>query len=795
LRSRQKEKLGLLLLLLFSCLVLYIRFSPILTASPHQVIQGYGDAFNAYNLVTYHAKYDSTYTAFEGMAYPYGDHVVIASAIPLISNSLKWMKAVGWDLTDYTVPIIHYSMLFSYLLCALFLYLIFSRLALPAWLSIVIAIALTFMAPQTERLFGHYGLAHLFPIPATIYFLLLFDEKPRWWVSICLFLTVLLSSLIQFYFFAMTAMMIGIFYFFSLTGKSKAEKKLPGERRWHLPLSEFLKYAVHFSFQVLIPLLIFLWWLDQYEVPDRPDKPYGYTLFISYWEGLFLSLRMPYYEWIDKNLLEIRRVNFEGLAYTGLVAFVVFSGMVVFWCRHLFRRSFFQKLAVIPANKAEKVHANELILMKGLTEIVYDDADFLRRLFAMSFVLLLFSFGLPFSLPGCEFLLDYAGPFRQFRSVGRFNWVFYFVLNIVVFTFLFRKFRKRQVWLLLPLSILVYESWQFNHARKYSMDTVKEFKKGQTFTDQTGLDFSRFQAILSIPYFNVGTDNFDAKVHGRIQQKSLVLSMETGLPLLASMGNRSSVSRAYKLFQMVAEPYRVPSILQDFKNEKPLLLMVDTSHLNRFPLLAEGTRLLAQEEAIKFYELPLQAYTTRVNNRKEATRSALFQDTALYETKGWFLSDSTDRFIYRNFDTLKSAVSYRGGGALKLDISQLKIIFQEDLSLFRKGEKVVFSFWCDLSKYPAATTFIHFKLYHPVDKKVVWEFKPQLRYLIPVMDNNGWCLFELPFEVVENGWLDVGLENVEMTDQSFWLDELFIRPATLDVYKGDDLLFKNNRYY
>jgi hypothetical protein len=789
---RQKKQLGLLLVILLSCIVLYIRFGSILTAAPHQVIQGYGDAFNAYNLVTYHAKYDPTYTAFEGMAYPYGDHVTIASAIPLLSNSFKFLKAMGLDLTDYSVPFLHYSMLFSYIVCAVFLYLIFYRLALPPWFSIPLAIAITFLSPQTERLFGHYGLAHLYAIPATIYFLMRFDEKPSWWASIGLFLTVLLTSLIQFYFFAITAFMIGAFYFFSFISKMRIVNN--GKKEWHFPKSAFFKYALHFSFQVLLPYLLFLWWFAQYEVPNRPDKPYGYTLFITYWEGLFLSLRMPYYEWIDQHLIPIRKVNFEGLAYTGLVAFGVFLTMVVFWFRHFFRQSFFKKLSFHSADKAGTPSDSELEFTKGLDNLVYNDADFLRRLFAMAFVLLLFSFGLPFSIPSLEFLLDYAGPLKQFRSVGRFNWIFYFVLNIIAFTYLFRVFKDKKLWLAIPLLLLVYESWQFNHARRFSMDSVGAFKSKTYYKDKTGIDFSKYQAVLPIPYFNVGTDNFNAKVHGRIQQSSLTLSMETGLPLLASMGNRSSVSRAYKLFQTLAEPYQVPSIFEDFKNSKPLLLMVDTSFTANFPNLDEGTTFLTEVNAMRYYELPLAAYQKRVNNRKREIQQVLAQDSLLFEKEGFLSRDSNNYFIYKNFDAEKASQQYRGSGGLALNIATEQILFKEKLTHFKKGERAIISFWCDLSKYPAATTFANIKLYHPETQALLWNFKPQVRYLIPVMDNNGWCLFELPIELPESeSILEIGLWNKEMKKSPFFVDELIIRKASTDIYQKP--LFKNNRWY
>lgn len=791
---RQKNKLGLLLVILLTCITLYIRFGPILTATPKQVIQGYGDAFNAYNLVTYHAKYDPTYTVFEGMAYPYGEHVTIASTIPLVSNGLKFLKSVGLDLTDYSIPILHYSMLFSYLVCAIFLYLIFSRLALPPWYSLVLAIALTFMSPQTERLFGHYGLAHLYAIPATIYFLMRFDEQPNWWSSIGLFLTVLLTSLIQFYFFAITAFMIGIFYFFSFIKKARPSGN--ESKKWIFPRSDFLKYSLHFSFQVLFPYLLFLWWFAQYDVPNRPDKPYGFLLFISHWEGLFLSLRMPYYEWINDNWIEIRKVNFEGLAYVGIVAFGVFLSMLVHWVSHLFKRSFFQKMTVITSKKAGQVSENELILMKGLEKLVYDDADFLRRLFAMAFVLLIFSFGLPFVLPNLSFLLDYSGPLKQFRSVGRFNWIFYFVINIIIFTYLYRKFRHQKIWLLLPLSLLVYESWQFNHARKYSMATVEEFHTGKTFKDKLGINFDDYQAILPIPYFNVGTDNFDAKVHGRIQQKSLALSMETGLPSLASMGNRSSVSRAYKLFQTTVEPYQRPSILDDFKNEKPLLLMIDTSHIHRFPYLEEGTKFIKAVDAMRYYELPIAGFQKRIELRKQAIQQTLTNDSTLVTIDGFLKKDSSTNFIYKSFDDQTANFNYKGTGSLHLDISTPQTIFKAPLTNFKKGDKGILSFWGhDLRRFPVANTFVHAKIRHPQTNEIVWQFSPQIRYLLSVMDNNGWCLIEMPLDIKENGLLEITIKNEAMTNQPFIIDELMIRTEGTDLYKSTNKNFINNRYY
>ncbi len=791
---RQKRQLGLLTLLLLTSFFLYLRYGAILTASQDQVIQGYGDCFNAYNLVTWHAKYDSTCTAFEGMAYPYGDHVTIASAIPLLSNGLKFFKMVGLDLTDYAIPALHYSILFSYLICAIFLYLIFSRFALPPWYSIILAIALTLMSPQSERIFGHLGLAHAYAIPMTLYFLMLFDEKPRWWVSICLMLTVVLTSLIQFYFFAITAFLIGIFYFFSFLKKVKLAKNDTG--KWVFPQKAFWLYASHFTVQVLLPFLIFQWWLVQYEVPNRPTKPYGFTIFVSYWEGLFLSLRMPYYQWINDHIIKIREVNYEGLAYTGLVAFVVFLRMLYHWLRHFFKKSFFQKLAVIPKEKA--LSPTESVLFKGLKKWIYDDADFLRRLFATAFVLVLFSFGLPFVLPELEFLLDYSGPLKQFRSVGRFNWIFYYVLNIIAFVYLYRRFWHKGKWgkivIGLALVLLIYESWQFNHSRPYTMDSVEELQRGKSFLETTDINFSRFQAVLPVPYFNVGTDNFAVNVRGLIQQKSLVLSMQTGLPSMASMGNRSSVTRAYKLFQTVAEPYRVPAILADFKDKRPILLMVDTNYLQQHTHLIEASNFLAQKNALHFYEMPLSAFQTRIDRLKQAIRRELKNDS-LYALNSFLSTDSIPYFVYKNFDGQPASDQYKGIGALELNISRKQAIFKGKLPNAQKGDTWLVSFWCNLKAYPAATTFVNIKEFDPVTNATLSKEIPQIRHFIPVMDNNYWALFEFPLKIRGNGVIEITLLQKDMKTQPFFLDELLIRRANIHLYKSDNQLVKNNRWY
>jgi len=133
---------------------------------------------------------------------------------------------------------------------------------------------------------------------------------------------------------------------------------------------------------------------------------------------------------------------------------------------------------------------------------------------------------------------------------------------------------------------------------------------------------------------------------------------------------------------------------------------------------------------------------------------------------------------------------------LELDISTPKEIFNEPIPFLNKGDNVTISFWAnDLSKFPVANTFIHVKLRHPETGELIWQYNPQIRYFLSVMANDGWSLVEMPFDLPDTGILEIAIGNKAMDKQSFFVDELFIRKSSTDLYKADNPTFKNNRYY
>ena len=101
---------------------------------------------------------------FDGMNYPYGEHVVYTDNQPFFSNILRVFGAFA-DMAIYLV----FLSAFTGGWC---LYLILKRHELIWWFALISALGITLLSPQFLRLGGHYSLAYAGLIPVVFYFIL-----------------------------------------------------------------------------------------------------------------------------------------------------------------------------------------------------------------------------------------------------------------------------------------------------------------------------------------------------------------------------------------------------------------------------------------------------------------------------------------------------------------------------------------------------------------------------------------------------------------------------------------------
>jgi hypothetical protein len=760
--QRNERILWVSILLIFSFLCIWFRFPDYFRTPNSKVIEPWGDGYKTYMAFIYHVKYDSTYSHLQAMNYPYGEHVIPGDAQPALSNIVKFISQNIIDISDYYRGIIHFSMLSSLLLCSLFLYLIFRKLDVAPWYAIPVAIALTFMAPQTERIAAHYGLAYPALLPMILYFLLRLEERWQWKYSVFIGLTVWFFSAIHFYYFAILVFTISGYFFFSLMQK----------RDWQ----NWLRYALHYGIQVIIPLIFFIFWIFMNDpVTDRPDKPWGYFAHRARWEGVFLSMKQPMYQWIHEHWIKIREVNSESHIYVGLVAFVASIIFAFRLLRHLFRK---------PPFHFESEHRT-----------------WLNASFYMAVAILLFSFGLPFTIKGLEKLLDYTGPLQQFRSIGRFAWVFYYVINIIVFAGLYHwgmhDARWRTALMGFAVAVLVYESGTFTKSLDLRLDEIEEDAPGKSYNQIPNLN--DYQGILPIPYYNIGSDNLWWRQSGFMGQKAATLVMQTGLPTTAAMLTRTSVSQTFNQVQLIVEPYRRPKILDDFPSDKPLLLAFDSIRVKEYPgkytQFPAGLPLVYERGELRLYKLPLSSFETYIEQRKQQIINDL--DSLKLQSFDMFLTTGNVKdFAYQSWDDKNIQQRYLGKGGFESRAKDRTILFDNNIPAQQPGGYIISS-WMLMNKDLYPRTKFDIVEYNPADGSEVQHMTWEVKDLIQTIDNNGWVLIELGLDLHNpQNKLRLTVFNEELGKALLFFDELLIRPFGTHLYrKTEDMIWYDNRWW
>jgi len=761
-QNARAHTIGITSTLVLTVLLLWWRLPDFPAYANTRVIEPYGDGYKAYATYLYHINHDSTYSWYQGMNYPFGDHVIPSDTQPLLANSVRWISNNLMDIRPYALGIYNWSMPLGIVLCSLFLFLILARVGLPWWYSVPIAVALTFMAPQWWRMISHFGLAHPEVLPILLYLLLLYDERPSWRISAWIGLSLFLFALLHFYYVAIMGMTIGLYFAF----------RVWRGREWRqVPL-----YAAHIALQVLLPAGILMWWMSMGAVSDRTAQPAGYLLYLSIWESIFTSLSQPHWQWVNDHLIKIEQGDFEGYAYVGVVATLTTLFVLV----------------RLPFGKFKR----------PALEISGQHSGYFEALFWAAALILIFSFGYPFVIDHWDGLLNYAGPIRQFRSIGRFAWVFYYVINLVAFVWLYQQVKHRAV-MVLAILLLSVEAWYYNRGPDLKLDDIAEFSEGQTFLDIPGMDYSQYQAVLTVPYYNIGSDNLSAFGNdGFILQKSLTIGMQTGLPTTSAMLTRSSLSQTILQFQLMSEPYRRPVLLDSLADRRPFLLAVNTQKLaeayNRdwYGHLPEGAVLLHERGNLSLYALPLDLFEQRIAARRERLlREA--ESTNLHSDPPFLLDNPNFTFIYQSCDEQPSSRVYRGAGAWNKPVNKKQVLLDDRIPGQWPGGAYTFAAWVYIGDDLAARTRLDLEEYDPQSGAILQEFSTWFFFQIKLVDPSGWALVEYPFMPKSaDSKLRFSVHNNMMPGRSLYVDDILIRATAAQMYQlGADGLWYNNRWF
>ena len=247
--------------------------------------------------------------------------------------------------------------------------------------------------------------------------------------------------------------------------------------------------------QYVFPVLIyFIAVKTSDKVTGRSTNPWGFLLFDAEKETVFLPIDRPLKPILQK-IIHFPDQNWEGWAYIGLTSDLMLIALLIVII-----------LSVLVKRYRKTFHS------------IFENKNLFFLLISSVF-LLLYSMGYPFRYH-LQWLAEKYPIIKQFRSLGRFAWAFFFVSTITS-TFLcwqfFQKLKEKKN--LLRFLFLVLPCLYFFEGLPYHQDASKYATQSVNYFDAKQLPASikdglkkikpeEYQAIIPLPYYCMGSDNF-----------------------------------------------------------------------------------------------------------------------------------------------------------------------------------------------------------------------------------------------------------------------------------------------
>jgi hypothetical protein len=740
-------------LVIFCSLALLCLFYGRIIISPDSYLfSDSGDGIKNYYTPGYYTKYEKG-IHFSGMNEPYGEHIIYTDNQPAISSSVVLLKNIFPGIEDHMIGILNILMLFSILISVFFIYKILKKLNLPEWYAVIASLLIGFLSPQIARMAGHYALAYCCYIPVLWYvFINYFNGENKIRTSLWIIFVITLFSFIHPYYGLMGVLFFLAYSLVHVLFNTTGFKNI---------LLAFFKHAL----VGIIPLLIFSLWMSLTDhVTDRPSNPWGFYAYRAFFEGVFLPGESPFLD-VWNYFIRIRKIDFESKAYVGFAASLVLLFTLIRWIKYLVNKKY------------------KRILRMSLP-------SFLTVSFWTGVLVLLFSMGIPF-IWGMDFLLDIITPLKQFRSLGRFAWVFYYIYTVYAAYYIFliyrrlciNKFDTIAVFILFFLTF----SWALDaYALNHYVSKLIHNKHQNAFTDEyklklteAGYQPENFQAILPLPYYLIGSEKVGSLRDHKTESESMKASYAMHLPMIGGSASRTSLEQSKKLAGIISDPLINKPILKDLKNDKPLLLIVNKNAQLFFSecILIKNAKYIMEYESMSYYSLPLSAF----NNEFQKEAITMLNYSTLLRKGNNFLTDGDpSRVIIKHYDEPDHKNFFYGNGSM--------YVKEGSFELFNGAMipgKYEISFWVMIDPETLLPVFHYQQMDSAGNTIAETNFRASDSY--DIVDN--WVRVNYTFKIGENQKVNLFLKG-----ENYRVDELMIRLQDQKVFNNinDSTFFYNN---
>lgn len=726
---------------------------------PSHVIIGLdGDSIKNFYTYLYHTLYDNGLW-FTGMNYPYGEHAIYTDGMPALSTLVIWMRDTFHLQHDTIVAAFYVTLALGYGLGIFYVYKLFVHFGVKPWWAIVFAGLVIILSPQQTRLAGHFGLGMLCVIPMLWYWQARYDGTAHWRYAVYVAVFSFVIAFIHPYLLAVSFLFTGAYiltcFFYA--------KRTFRERLifiWPIVLALIVAFAA---------VKGVLYATDP--VTDRPTIPWGLLEYCTKMEDLITSPLSPLWP-SDTNIS-------EGFAYIGVVTMAVVPVSLLIAVALLVKRK-----------KIESVHtgmSSKWLLIAGIA--------------------LLIASGKPIEWMGGD-LPPYLSVLRQFRSLGRFAWIFYYVITVYTGVCLYKWFAilLQRNWklaaygmLLLAISVWVYDASGYvsflrqitgqRSKHQYIQYFYWDREDPLTVLEKSGYTPDSFQAIISLPFMYIGTDKLWLHEDGdRALALATRVSVNTGLPMVNAMLARTSWQQGFKQAKLIGGPFAHKPLLDDISSDKPFLISYFTENEldedSRYLLrLADNIGWVDGCEIYKLYPERLRREDARCIDSAMAIAAAV---TAMDSCVA-----CTSPFFVVHYDEKKYDKAFWGSGAETHMYKSEDTLLTLDMPPMVNESRYEFSIWVLVNDVDYRSPAFHLKLYDTAGNMLKEEYIPTKIST----DNHGMWLRVSKYFSMPAGTRRMVCQVDNNPDKLDYIaiDELLIRPANaLMISKNGNAALANN---
>jgi hypothetical protein len=706
---------------------------------------GQGDGLKTYYNIAYHVKYGNGLMNFDGMTYPYGEHLYLEDSMPLFSNTLFLLAQLFPSISNYTVGIINLLYFILLGISIFLLHLILKHFKINGFASSIASNGIILLSSQNLLLFpaGQISLTFTCFFPMGWFFLIQFiksEKKLKW--SLLWALSTSLWSFVHIY-LGLISLMFGaiVLLLYELMGKNKPDS--------------FSQRVVYYLIKFGLPILvIFLFFKIFDRHPNRIDMP-----FIDFYRSTLSSAFAPNISPIKPILVKIfdfsDDTNYSWTkigSYPGILSIftmlLIICEMVIITIKRKFSRFF------------ELTTRIGIIFLLGST------------------IMLLFSFGIPLRFIPDQYL-NHIPIIKQFSALGRFSWAFYYVITVMTLVYWQNRIKsiltKRVVIIFISLTFLL-ESMpiHYNLSKKsflqynaFNSNLLKESER--TFVLENP---EQYQAIIPLPTFfkyNLPFSKFDtdSSVYA-----AMVTSVHTGLPIFSTYLSRPSVTESMDIYITLQRfPYKkiIPRIIEDGRPFAVVFYQPDTAvfNVNEKELIKHCVPKQVSH-TYSLFSLPI----SKLQNQPIPVTNFDFLITQNDTT----IVEPSESFVYtESFDSLPSKVVYYGNGAFQGVKNSWNNLFRISTNKMDTATNYTLSFWYYNYLWNQSFNTVVIAEFDSLNNNLQWiYFSPLNTSTI----HNWWYFIEQEFKVKsKNNFIQLITHGTSKFENWYAIDEVMIRPS------------------